>query len=316
MLTVGAIYGGVGAALLGAKQEGFNPLYLIEPRTELTDAPIATHFGDMPVSQFLEDFRKINVDVIVASPSCAQFSPLGMKRKDRGKLDQVDPHSFDMTKVVNEIITRNPKMFIMENVPKITQHINFRYAVGTGGYYYEVNDQKLIWLPYTVRAYVIDCESFWGYQHRLRIYFVGKLDSIYKDSAYIIPPPNPLPCRQILDSLPNENIRAINHVIPNVSEERKAGMAKLEYGKSYYGSQNNRRLDPERPAYTITSHCTRHIHYKYPRPLTVRECARIQGFPDSFIFARSETRGLDQVGKSIPVPVAQKLFERVKFELS
>ena len=120
-------------------------------------------------------------------------------------------------------------------------------------------------------------------------------------------------CRKLIQDLEDEDSYETfnNHKVPNHSRERILGFSRLRPGDSYYGTQNNRRLDPDKPAYTITSHCTQHVHYKLDRVLTVRECARFMGFPDSFTFTGPTTKQLDQVGKAIVVPVIQDLLKQL-----
>ena len=78
-----------------------------------------------------------------------------------------------------------------------------------------------------------------------------------------------------------------------------------------------RVLDPDRPAPTITSMPDDLLHYAEPRTLTVRENARLQGFPDWFAFKGKYTTGGDkrrrevprftQVANAVPPPMAEVL---------
>ena len=106
-----------------------------------------------------------------------------------------------------------------------------------------------------------------------------------------------------------------NMKIPNHSEKRLEGFSKLKIGDSYYGTQNNKRLDPNKPAGTIASHCSRFVHPSEPRVLTARETARLMGFPDYFRFFGSETEQLDQIGKAIVPQVAAALSFYIKLQL-
>lgn len=79
------------------------------------------------------------------------------------------------------------------------------------------------------------------------------------------------------------------------------------------------RLAPGRPACTVTTHPDDIIHYSEPRILTVRECARLQSFPDAFSFRGKHTTGGDrrrrecprytQVGNAVP-PLAAEFWGR------
>ena len=77
-------------------------------------------------------------------------------------------------------------------------------------------------------------------------------------------------------------------------------------------SQIYKRLDPSKPSYTITGSGgggTHVYHWEQPRALTNRERARIQTFPDSFVFEGSKESVRKQIGMAVPVKGAELVFE-------
>jgi DNA (cytosine-5)-methyltransferase 1 len=77
-------------------------------------------------------------------------------------------------------------------------------------------------------------------------------------------------------------------------------------------SQIYRRLDPAKPSYTITGSGgggTHVYHWEEPRALTNRERARLQTFPDDFVFEGSKENVRKQIGMAVPVEGAQIVFE-------
>jgi DNA (cytosine-5)-methyltransferase 1 len=77
-------------------------------------------------------------------------------------------------------------------------------------------------------------------------------------------------------------------------------------------SQIYRRLHPDKPSYTITGSGgggTHVYHYAEPRALTNRERARLQTFPDDFVFEGSKESVRKQIGMAVPVKGAQVVFE-------
>lgn len=77
-------------------------------------------------------------------------------------------------------------------------------------------------------------------------------------------------------------------------------------------SQIYRRLEADKPAYTITGSGgggTHVYHWEEPRALTNRERARLQGFPDSFVFEGSKESVRKQVGMAVPAQGAKVVFE-------
>ena len=74
-----------------------------------------------------------------------------------------------------------------------------------------------------------------------------------------------------------------------------------------------KRLFADEPSLTITSAATREfVHPKEDRLLTLRECARLQTFPDCFVFAGSTTSRIQQIGNAIPPLLARAMAEHIQ----
>lgn len=79
-------------------------------------------------------------------------------------------------------------------------------------------------------------------------------------------------------------------------------------------SQIYKRLDPTKPAYTVTGSGgggTHIYHYSEPRALTNRERARLQTFPDNYEFCGSKESVRKQIGMAVPCRGAQIIFEAI-----
>ena len=79
-------------------------------------------------------------------------------------------------------------------------------------------------------------------------------------------------------------------------------------------SQIYKRLDPDKPAYTVTGSGgggTHIYHWKENRALTNRERARLQTFRDDFIFEGSKENVRKQIGMAVPCKGAQIIFEAI-----
>lgn len=79
-------------------------------------------------------------------------------------------------------------------------------------------------------------------------------------------------------------------------------------------SQIYKRLDPDKPAYTVTGSGgggTHMYHWKENRALTNRERARLQTFPDDFVFCGSKESVRKQIGMAVPCKAAEMIFNAV-----
>jgi DNA (cytosine-5)-methyltransferase 1 len=105
--------------------------------------------------------------------------------------------------------------------------------------------------------------------------------------------------KDVPDSVPSKRLQTI-----------RESYARGEGSRStYYG-----RLDPGAPSYTISTYFTRpgngcHLHYdlKQLRTISYREAARLQSFPDSFVFSESRTATANQIGNAVPPILAYAL---------
>jgi DNA (cytosine-5)-methyltransferase 1 len=117
-----------------------------------------------------------------------------------------------------------------------------------------------------------------------------------------------VPCYKALEK---PLINAENHVTREHKAESVIRYIELKYGERDSLGRVD-RLDPNLPAKTVIAGGSKgggrsHLHPLIPRTLSVRESARLQTFPDSFIFCGSPARGFTQVGNAVPPLLALKL---------
>ena len=77
------------------------------------------------------------------------------------------------------------------------------------------------------------------------------------------------------------------------------------------------RLDPTLPSKTVIAGGTNgggrsHLHPEVPRTLSVRECARLQSFPDDFVFVGASARQFTQVGNAVPPVLAAQIGRSIR----
>jgi len=273
------------------------------------------------------DFNKIpDCDVILAGFPCQDFSVLSKRRGinvERGQL---------YTRVVDALRIKKPLFFVAENVRGLMS-ANKGKAIKIIHDELEHSDG----VEYVVKQGVVNFADYGVPQVRKRVVFVGFRKDLGIDD-YEFPEGkfknnhrtvewafnNPIDVRKV--KLNNEKHKIKERTIKILSAIPPGGNYKNlegkldEKGKSLYvkGLMSNiyRRLDPTKPAYTVIA-CggggTWIYHPEEPRPLTNRERARLQTFPDDFEFAGriGEIRTL--IGNAVP-PFGAKIIAESIFE--
>jgi len=332
-LTCAGYFGGIGSGLLGAQWAGFTPLWNYEPREFINAQTLRHAFPDMAYTPHKSTIPSGRIDLLIGQPDCKQFSNLGTKRKDRGKIHELNFYDIDWFKFLQGVMFHHPNIFILENVPNVKKYFWFEdnrlFFKGFHG-----GKQHMGKLDnYTVITLDLRADAFGVPQTRKRTYVLGIKTAVLKDRAFSGPDFKKYVewWTEFYADTNDEDLhyigltveRAFKRILPNArnnepprhTAERTRRMAELAPGESYYGTQNNRRLFMDRPSGTIASHCSRFVHPLEPRVLTVRETATLMGFPQDFEFFGSETQQLDQVGKAIVPQVAYYLALYLKSKL-
>jgi DNA (cytosine-5)-methyltransferase 1 len=133
-------------------------------------------------------------------------------------------------------------------------------------------------------------------------HYASKLSDLDMQIISFVPPGGNW--KNIPESVPSQRLAQIR-------ESYKEGKGSRS---TYYG-----RLKTEMPSYTINTYFNRpgngcHIHYEQDRTLSQREAARLQSFPDDFIFEGSRTAVYNQIGNAVPPLLAYQIAERISFK--
>lgn len=271
-----------------------------------------------------------NVSVIIGGPPCQGFSVAGKRiiDDDRNKLYK----SF-----VRFVAHFQPKAFVMENVPNIL-------SIG-GGAVKDAILNDFSGLGYNVTYKVLTASDYGTPQNRRRAIFVG----LHDGKKFAFPErtvKDLVTTSQALSDLPEESIedgseypivpqsdyqkqirknatRLYNHQITVHTAETQRIIAMVPDGGNYKCLPKEMwslrkvhiawtRMNSQKPCFTIDTGHFHHFHYKYNRVPTVRESARIQSFPDTFIFIGGKGSQLRQVGNAVPPLMAKAIAEQLK----
>lgn len=278
-----------------------------------------------PESVIRSDVRKLDIknlppiDAFAYGFPCNDFSIVGEQKGFKGTFGPL--YSYGV-KVLDYF---RPKFFIAENVGGI------RSANEGRAFKRILDDLKNAGAGYCVTAHLYKFEEYGVPQTRHRVIIVGFERAL--GVTFEVPAPltesNPVTARQALENPPipesvlnNEETAQAKSVIERLKYIKPGENAwtsdlppRLRLNvKNAKLSQIYKRLHPNKPAYTITGSGgggTHGYHWKYNRALTNRERARLQTFPDDFVFKGSKESVRRQIGMAVPPRMAEIIFTSV-----
>lgn len=112
-----------------------------------------------------------------------------------------------------------------------------------------------------------------------------------------------------IGSVPIDKTRTMISMVP---EGKNYTSLPEQYRGMYKYHEALTRYHSKKPSLTINTGHRSHFHYKWNRIPTVRECARLQSFPDDFIFYGNQSEQFRQVGNAVPPILGQVIAEQLK----
>lgn len=220
-------------------------------------------------------------DVLIGGFPCQDFATGGPRRglkSTRGRLYEA------LIKYMKE---HHPKVVVGENVPGLANLHK--------GSVLETIKNDIEAAGYRVNIWKLYAPDYGVPQKRTRLFIVA----VRKDLEGFPTPPQ----KTHFDSGYHTTRWAIedleiikDETVPNQSQYFKASKAKKGNG------QGDETTSADTPSYTIRANAKSRVqfHYSLERRLTVRECARLQTFPDNFVFTHSATANIMQIGNAVP----------------
>lgn len=310
------LFAGIGGFRMAFERNGGKCVFSSEWDKKCQETYFA-NFGTIPYGDITAiDAKDIpDHDILVAGFPCQPFSIAGVSKKNSlGRATGFEDKTqgtlfFDICRIIKE---KRPKAFMLENVKNLKSHDH--------GNTWKVIESSLKELDYCVFSGIFDGQDFVP-QHRERILIVGFDRKRYGDVDfefdYVKPARKP-----VLSDILEPNPDAKYTLTPNLWKYLQDYAAKHKAAGNGFGYG---MPDLDGVSRTLSARyykdgseiLIRRGEGEIPRRLTPRECARLQGYPDSFKIVVSDTAAYKQFGNSVVVPlmsevariVVNKLFE-------
>jgi DNA (cytosine-5)-methyltransferase 1 len=312
---------GCGGLSSGFIEAGFKPLLINEIDKTFCKTLRVNHPGANIVEGSMVDLDlkpyKGKVDILQGGVPCQAFSQAG----ERKGLE--DPRGQLIAQFNTLINDCEPKIFLVENVKGLTTHNNGETLKDILALF--ENDGK-----YRVYHQVLNAKDYNVPQKRERILIIGVHSSIKKTFTYPEKSKSAVLLKDVLVDVPSsigatypEHKAAVMRLVPQggcwVDLPKDIQAAYMgEKGLAAGGGKRGiaRRLAMDEQSLTLTtSPCQKQTERCHPietRPLNVREYARIQTFPDSYVFEGSMGNQYKQIGNAVPVKLALAMAQQIK----
>lgn len=340
------LFAGAGGLSIGLEKAGFKLVAATDwdhwscKTLRANHKDIIVHEGDISLidlQEFKEKLPISNVDMIVGGPPCQGFSALGKRFKN-------DPRNQLWRHYMRFVEYFLPKVFLMENVPELLKSQEF-VEIKTMAEH----------LGYTVEAKVLYAVEYGVPQKRRRAIIIGSRigTPMHPKPTHYAPGQLSFDAYQkelwrtvgdAIRDLPLEPTGENWHVGRNPTAKSLARYKTIPPGgnrfnlpidlmpncwiKKKTGSTDVfGRLEWNKPSLTIRTEFFkpekgRYLHPEAHRPITIREAARLQTFPDDYVLIGSHINVAKQVGNAVPCELARniglailKLFEAVSNEV-
>ena len=316
-----SIFSGCGGLDLGFHQEGYTTIWAND-FAEWAVESFRTNFGDVI---HMKDITKIDpytdksipeCDLVLGGFPCQDFSIIWKQPGLNGKRGGLFRHFAEF------VDAKKPKAFVAENVKGLLT-ANGGKAIDT-----IVRDFESIAPGYVVKPHLYNFAEYGVPQFRERVLFVGiRIDTGFR---FVHPKPTHGPNADTPYFTSGEALVGVekvpyNNELINIKEKTRQMLELIPEGGNFTDipkdnplyvkgmiSHVYRRLKLDEPAKTIIAAGgggTWGYHYPEPRPLTNRERARLQSFPDDFVFKGSVAEVRRQIGNAVP-PEGVRLVAR------
>lgn len=273
------------------------------------------NFGEVPFGDItqISETEIPDHDILLAGFPCQPFSIAGVTKKNalgkkHGFLDETQGTLFfDIARIIKH---KKPAAFMLENVKNLVSHDK--------GKTFKVIVETLHELGYTVHKQILDGKHFVP-QHRERILIIGfSKDVFHSKEKFEFPklPEATAKIKDILEPKPLDKYTLSDHLwnyLQKYADKHKAKGNGFGFGLT---DLNGISRTMSARYYKDGAEILIPQNGKNPRRLTPRECARLQGFPDTFEIQVSDNQAYKQFGNSVVVPLIQAVGKNLVKEVS
>lgn len=320
------LFCGAGGLSLGFEQAGFKNVFAVEFNPEFAK----TYHRNFPKHKLIvDDIRSIDnnkikkligqdeIDVIIGGPPCQGFSIAG----NIGRTFIDDERNRLFKEFVRFVAYVQPQMFVMENVAAMATHLKGKTIKTI------VEAFETAGCGYKVKYEVLNSANYGVAQERRRIVIVGIRSDIDSDYSYPEKLEKIYTIKDVIDDLPKLKSGEASDIPNHVAMKHSAQMLEK---MGYVKDGGNRmdipeelrpksgdirkyiRYDSTKPSVCVTGDMRKIFHYEQNRALTARELARIQSFPDDFIFEGTSIQIQQQIGNAVPPKLAYQIALQVE----
>jgi DNA (cytosine-5)-methyltransferase 1 len=326
---LGELFSGPGGLALGAHRAGgdvhgqsITHAWASDYDRDTCDTYIKNIPGASRSTVHCQDVRQLDlgrlpaIDGFAFGFPCNDFSVVGEQKGMEGAFGPLYSYGVAVLK------SHQPKWFIAENVAGIRN--------ANEGQAFEIIIREMREAGYRLVPHLYQFDHYGVPQARRRVLIVGIREDI--EVEFRVPSPEPyasanVSARAALESppipatAPNQDrtkqsaavVERLGYIQPGENAFTASMPDRLRLNvRGAKISQIYKRLDPEKPAYTVTGSGgggTHIYHWDEPRALTNRERARLQSFPDDFEFLGSRESVRRQIGMAVPVEGARAVVK-------
>ena len=323
-MKIVSFFAGAGGLDLGFQKAGFDVIWANEYDKEIWETYEKNHKNTVLDKRSIVDIPSSEVpdcDGIIGGPPCQSWSEAGSKRGITDKRGQL---FFEFIRILAD---KKPKFFLAENVSGMLLPTHKDALANI--------KQMFTDIGYELSFQLLNVSDFGVPQDRKRVFFIGYRNDL--GLKFQFPKPttleNKITLEQAISDLQNSVLPAKEGNYTNGNDCKVSNNEYMIGGFSSMFMSRNRVRSWDEVSFTIQAG-GRHapIHPQAPkmnfieqnvrefvkgkehlyRRLSVRECARIQTFPDNFIFHyKSVVAGYKMIGNAVPVRMAKVLGENI-----